>query len=422
VRARLIGARLLVVLFTLLAIVGMLAGYVRYQALDNDTVRRTASELIADDAVRDQIAASLVDGLYANVDVAAALEEQLPPDQQRLAPIAAAGLRELSDRAAQRLLERPRTQALWVESVSRSHRQLLRLLDDDLTVVRTEGGVVALDLAPLVEALGDRVAVVENLASRLPPDAGRIEIVESDELETAQTVTELLRILGPIVWILALLVGALAVWLAAGRRRVILRALALGLVVAGLVVLVLRGVAGSYVVDSLVATESVRPAAANAWEILTALLGDGAWTAVGLGVVALVGLWLAGPSRSAVGSRSALAPYLARPELAYGAAAVLALLVVWWGPTAQTRRWDFVLVAAVLLGAGLEVLRRQTAREHPDAGAQPLELRPRLPSLRREVAADRLGELEQLGRLRDAGVLSADEFTAEKTRILGSAA
>jgi hypothetical protein len=421
VRGRLLAARLLVVLFAVLAVVGLLAGYVRYQALDNDTVRETASELIADDAVRDQIAASLVDGLYNNVDVAAELEEQLPPDQQRLAPIAAAGLRELSDRAARRLLERPRTQALWIESVSRSHEQLLRLLDDDLTVIRTEGGAVALDLEPLIEQLGDRVAVVENIAARLPPDAGRIEIVESDELETAQTVTELLRILGPIVWILAVLVGALAVWLAAGRRRELLRALAVSFVVVGLVVLVLRGLAGSYIVDSLVASESVRPAAANAWAILTDLLADGAWTAIGVGVVALVGLWLAGPTASAVSSRRALAPYLARPELAYGAAVVLLLLVVWWGPTAQTRRWDFVLVAAILLGAGLEALRRLTAREHPDAAERPLELRPRLPSLRREAASGRLGDLEQLGRLRDAGVLSADEFDAEKTRILGAA-
>jgi hypothetical protein len=224
------------------------------------------------------------------------------------------------------------------------------------------------------------------------------------------------------VWLLALGVAALAVWLARGRRREILRSLALAFVVVGLVVLVVRGLAGTYVVDSLVATESVRPAAESAWDILTALLADGAWSVIGMGVVALLGVWLVGPSASAVGSRRALAPYLARPELAYGAAAVLLLLVIWWGPTEQTRRWEFVLLAAILLAAGLEVVRRQVAREHPDAGERPLAFRPRLPSLRREAAPDRLVELEQLGRLRDTGVLSPEEFAAEKTRILGSAA
>jgi hypothetical protein len=33
------------------------------------------------------------------------------------------------------------------------------------------------------------------------------------------------------------------------------------------------------------------------------------------------------------------------------------------GPTAQTQRWQLVLVTAIVLALGVEVLRRQTARE-----------------------------------------------------------
>jgi hypothetical protein len=36
---------------------------------------------------------------------------------------------------------------------------------------------------------------------------------------------------------------------------------------------------------------------------------------------------------------------------------------VWWGPTPQARRWYVVLVGLALLALGMEVLRRQTARE-----------------------------------------------------------
>ena len=71
-------ARVLVVLATLFAIVGLLAGYVRYQALDNETFSNSAEDLIENETIRDQIALQLVDSLYANVDVAAALEERLP--------------------------------------------------------------------------------------------------------------------------------------------------------------------------------------------------------------------------------------------------------------------------------------------------------------------------------------------------------
>ena len=75
---RMLLARVLVVLAALFAVVGLLAGFVRYQALDNETFSDTAAELIANETVRDQIAVTLVESLYTNVDVAAALEERLP--------------------------------------------------------------------------------------------------------------------------------------------------------------------------------------------------------------------------------------------------------------------------------------------------------------------------------------------------------
>ena len=88
---RMVLVRVLVVVGALFAVLSLLAGYIRYQALDTDTVEQTASELIADPEIRDQIAATMVDQLFANVDVEAALEQRLPPDQKALAgPIAGA--------------------------------------------------------------------------------------------------------------------------------------------------------------------------------------------------------------------------------------------------------------------------------------------------------------------------------------------
>ena len=53
-------ARILVVLGVILAAVTIAAGYLRWQALDNDTFEETATELIANDAVRNQVAAASV--------------------------------------------------------------------------------------------------------------------------------------------------------------------------------------------------------------------------------------------------------------------------------------------------------------------------------------------------------------------------
>jgi len=370
-RGRLIVVRILIVLTAILAALSLLAGYVRYQALDTPTVEDAAGELIANPGIRDEIAASLVDQLYANVDVGAALREELPGDQQRLAGPLAGLFRELADRAAQRLLERPRVQALWVQSVGTTHEQLLKLLDDRGTAIRTTNGVVVLDLRPLVIQLGDRIAIVGNLAQKLPPDAGRIQIMEADQLRTAQRLTHLLDILGRFLWIVTLLVAALAVWLAKGRRRTTLRSLAIGMIVAGLLVLLLRRLAGSYVVDALAPEGTTRAAVEDAWEILTSLLADGGRTLVGVALVALLGTWFAGETRSARASRRELAPLFARWEIAFGAAAALMLLVIWWGPTEQVRRPQFVLVFSILLAVGTWALRALTMREHPEAADQP---------------------------------------------------
>jgi hypothetical protein len=360
---RMLVARILVVLAALFALLSLVAGYIRWQALDNETFRGTASDLIADDEVRNQIALTLVEELYANVDVTAELEARLPADQDRLAGVLAAGLRELAERGAIRLFDRPRAQELWVNSLSRAHEQLLRLLDDDLTAVGTEGGVVVLDLRPLVIQLGEQVAVVGSLAARLPEDTGVIEIMEADQLEQAQDITQFLKVLGSVLWLVPLALAALAIWLARGRRRVILRSLAIASVVTGVLVLVLFRRLGSYVVDELVANPAARPATANAWDILTEQLIDGGRTLVGLGLVLLLGVWFAGPSRSGSAIRSRLAPWLARPEIAFGGAATAFVLLVAWGPTVQTRRWYGVVAFAIMLAIGTEAIRRIAARE-----------------------------------------------------------
>ncbi len=315
-----IAARILVGLGVLLAVLSLLAGYVRFQGLDTDTVTETAGDLIADDEIRDQVAASLVDALYANIDVAAALEQRLPPDQKGLAGPAAAGLREFSERAAVRMLERPRVQALWVNTVTRAHRQLINVLEDDTGALSTEDGAVVLDLQPLVIQLGERVAIVGDVAERLGPDAGRVEIMEADQLETAQDLTQILKFLGTWLWLLPIALWAVALWIARDRRRSILRMIAVGSILAGLLVLVVRRLGGSFIVDELVPSTAVQPAAQDAWDILTSQLRDGGFTFVGLGVILLVAVWLAGPSPSGVSARRGLAPYLARPEIAYGVA------------------------------------------------------------------------------------------------------
>ena len=265
-------------------------------------------------------------------------------------------------RVADELLSRPRVQELWVLAATRAQRQLERVLDDDTGAVSTENGKIVLDLRPIVIQLGDQVAIIGNIAQKLPADTGRIEIADANRLELAQDVTGLFKAVAAWIWILPFALWAAALWLARGRRRIELRAIAVGAILAGVFVLALRSVAGGYLVDDLTPRESGKPAAQAAWDILTSLLADGAWSLVLLGAVALVGVWLAGSSRSGAWARGQLAPVFARWELTYGIVATGLLLLVWWGPIVQTRRLLYMVVFTALLVAGVEVLRRVVAR------------------------------------------------------------
>jgi hypothetical protein len=344
------------VIGVLLVVVSLLANFIKREALDPDQFRETSEALIADPAIQAEVANSMVETLYSSVDVSAALEQRLPPDLQPLAGPIAGLTREVADRAAGELLQRPRVQKTWVNITSAAHDQFINVLEGDTRALETTDGKVVLDIRPLVIELGSRYQFVDDLAAKIPAERARITIMESDELGVAQDITQLLKVVANWIWVLAILAWAAAVWLARGRRRLELRAIAIGFVIVGLAVVAIRAAAGNYIVDNLVASDSVKPAVDSAWSIITESLAASGWTAFIVGVLALVGLWLAGPGRRATGVREELAPYLRRADVSYAVLVVLLLLFVWWSP-----------IVAVLALIGLEVLRRRTAREFPDA-------------------------------------------------------
>jgi hypothetical protein len=359
---RFIGARALTVVAVLLAVIGMLAFYVEHTALDEDGFETISRNMIENDEIRTQVAAKSVETLFENVDVEAAIAERLPPAQQGLAPVLAGLARSGADRAADAALERPRVQAVWVETTTATQRQLVRLLDDDATFIQTEGGAVVLDLRPIVIELGDQVAVIGRVAERFPESAGRITIMEESQLETAQTVTKVLRAVADWMWLVALAVAALAVWLARGRRRLELRALAIGVLLVGILLLAVRRFAGGYLVDELAQDDAVKPAAHAAWNILTQVLADRAWVWIILGVLTLVGVWFVGETRRAADARHGAAPVLENRVTTYAIAAGALLVLVLVAP-AIARGWLSALVLLALVIVGIEVVRAIALRE-----------------------------------------------------------
>jgi hypothetical protein len=361
-RARSIGARILTVIAVLLALVGALAFWVEHTALDEQGFETISREMIETDTIRTQVANTAVDQLFTNVDVEAAIAERLPPQQQGLAPVLTGIARSSADRAAAAVLERPRVQTVWVETTTATQRQLVALLDDKTKFVQTEGGKVVLDLRPIIIELGNQVVVIGRVAEKLPESTGKITIIDESQLGTAQTATRLLRAVADWMWLVALVVAALAVWLARGRRRLEIRALALGLLLVGLLLLAVRRFAGDYLIDRVVKDDGVKPAAHDASSILTQTLADRAWVGITLGLVTLVGVWFVGDTKRSADARRAAAPVLESRAWTYTIAAV-ALLVLALAAPLFARGWLMSLVLIGLAVAGIEVVRSLVRRQ-----------------------------------------------------------
>ncbi|MGH3132805.1 MAG: SHOCT domain-containing protein [Gaiellaceae bacterium] len=419
----------------LLLLLTAFAVWVDRVALNTDVFVDTSTELIEDDAIRTAVATRAVDELFASVDVEAEAEEILPEDYKGLSGPAAAGLREASYTLASRALEQPRLQRLWALSLEQSHRTLVTVLEGGGDTVSAEGGVVTLDLRLIILETADRIGIREQVEGQLPADVGRIEILQSDELDTAQDAFQLLNTLAWVLPLLTLGTFALALWLAGDRRRAVRR---IGIITffVGLLGLVAANVVGNYVVDSLVSETETRAAAGNVWDILTELLRHSFRWLIVIGLLFVVAAWLAGPGRRALAVRRTFAPFVRERVWAYAGLAVVALILLLTGPVGDFTRFLVVVTLVALGAAWIELIRRQTMAEFPGASAPAVwaELRTRATSwwdAQREAREARAqpppthtgathltARLTELAGLHASGALTDEEYAAAKTRVL----
>ena len=193
-------------------------------------------------------------------------------------------------------------------------------------------------------------------------------ILRSDQLETAENAADGIRNLAIWLTILTLLGFALAVYLARGWRRETRRSVGLCFFGLGVVVLFLRNHLGDSIVNELMQNPANRPAGQEVWTIATSLLEEICVAMIAYGVLLFLAAWVAGPTKLATRIRRALAPAM-RDQLGavYGVVAFVVIVVLLWGPTRATEKFVPALIMIALLVFGVEVLRRQTVREFPDA-------------------------------------------------------
>jgi hypothetical protein len=362
----------LLVLATILMFVSSLTVWSKRQLLDDDAWADSSAQLLANDEVRGAIAQKLSDGLFQRVDVEAQLRERLPQRSQAAAPALAAALQNtVGPAAADRLLQRPRVQTLWENANKRAHAAVVRVLEGKELGkngnISTANGEVTLDLRPAITRLARRLGVEDKLKANADPAAGQLVIMKSSQLDAAQTAVKILKALSSLLLIAVVALYALAIYLARGRRRLLLGATGASLVFVGLVIASLRRFLGDVIVDSLVKTEANKHPVSVIWSLETSVLRDIAIILVVYGALVLLATVVAGPNRPAVAVRRWLAPsFRHHPIVVWATALAIFLILLAWGPTAGDRQLLGVALLAATTAIAIEALRRQTLREFPE--------------------------------------------------------
>jgi hypothetical protein len=457
-RARRRTVKALVVLGSLLAFLSVFAIWTERQALNTNDWVDTSGRLIQNEEIRAAVGEYLVDQLYANVDVEKELEGILPGELKQLAGPASGGLRQVAGSGAEEVLKTSTAQELWKDANRAAHEQLLAVLENKKEAVSTANGEVTLNLGGLVTNLAQQVGIGVRLAEKLPPDAGQVTILRSNQLKTAQDVVVGIKGLALLLSLLTLLAFGLAVYLSRDGRWVTVLFCGIGLAAAGFAAIVFREVAGGIVVGQLVKEESVKPAAEAAWSISTSLMVSIATTLIVFGALLGIAGWLGSPTGSARSTRRFMAPALRDyAPYVYTAWAIVVCIYFLSSSIQNLRSFLTTLIVAGFVAVGIHELRKQSDEEFPDAqfadyfggakarvvdavksanlGERAAKLR--LPEARRPSAGapaagpaaapaadeedNRLRRLERLAELHGKGVLTEEEFAAEKARVLGEA-
>jgi hypothetical protein len=351
----------LLVLATVLWVAGGVAVWGQRQLLDTKNWVDTSDRLLRDEQIRTALSDALLQRVYASAPVENQLREALPDNLKGLAAPAAAGMRELANRNAPRVLGSAAFLAAWEKANTAAHQTFVKLIKGQLA----SNGEVTLDLKSLLSQVATGTGLPANVVDKLPPNLQQLTIIKSDQLKGAQDSLDTLRTLTIVVIVLAVLCMAGAVALSADRRRGVIAAAGC-IFFAGFVILAVRRLGTGVAVDSLAQATNARPAVKAVFLIGTSLLTDVAWGSILFALFLITGAWLAGPGRRATWVRRTAAPALReQPWLVRAGLAFLLLLLVIWGPVPWTRSLWPLLVFAAAAFAWLEWVRHRTLEEFP---------------------------------------------------------
>jgi hypothetical protein len=319
-RWRRIVSAVLLVVGIILVPVSASAIWVRNTLLDTDQYVETIGPLAANPDIQQGLADRITTALFADDRVENRIADALPPRADVLAAPIAGGLEGVTNEAALKLFESEQFETVWENANRRAHSALVDVLTGGGSRISTEDGTVSVNIEQIFDnvkqRLDDRgITVFDDV--ELPAKYQSVVLIQSKELESAQSGVDLLQKLAWILPFVALLCLGGSIALARDRRR---RLMWVGIwsVVAVMIQLALLSVGRNFYLEAITRSGVRRGSAGAVWDQLTMFLRQSGLTLIVLAVVIAIAAWVAGPSRGAIRVRSLWAHGLGR-EAAAGA-------------------------------------------------------------------------------------------------------
>ena len=237
-KGRGIGVGALLVIGTLLWTALGFAVWANRQALDTDNWVDTSTALLEDDDIRTAVGLFIIDRLYQSDAVEARLAEVLPPRLAPLAKPASAGLKQVAERNAGRVLGTAAALQAWETANRTAHETLIRIVESD------ESGDVSLQLGSLFEQMASATGLPPEAVEKLPPSVSELQIASGDNLQTARDALDVFKTLLWVLLVLAVGTFAAAIALSRDRRATIIKVGGC-LMFAGIALFAVRTIGGS---------------------------------------------------------------------------------------------------------------------------------------------------------------------------------
>ena len=300
------GAIVLLLVAGLLATASVAARFAQKEILDTETYVATVAPLASDPAVQNAVTARVSSEVIKQIDVPKLINDLAAatgrPNADAIAnaiagPVSGA-VESFVQKTVATFVQSPEFETLWVNANTAAHTQLSAVLTgEDTEVVKTEGNQIMLEVGPIVAQVKQRLIDSGlSVASKIPSVSVQVPVMTVEDLTQIQSYVNLLDNLATLLPFAALILLALAIWLAPKHRRAAL----IGAIVIAILMIVmlitLNAVRSAYTNE--VANKGLNvPAALALYDTLLRFLIQAVEALLIVSIVAAVWLWLAGPGR-----------------------------------------------------------------------------------------------------------------------------